>query len=322
MADRSFLLAHTRTQGLRGFEVGALMSPFLPKAGNDVTYVDRLSTDDLRAYFANDPNVDASRIVDVDVVIPEGSSLAIAMRGRGPFDYAIASHVIEHVPDLAGWLSEVAELVRIGGQLVLLVPDKRYTFDHLRPVSSIADVVDALVQKRAKPSPGQVFGHFALGASVDVAAAWAGDVDATRLPPPGAMAAALELGARSHRDNTYVDTHCWVVTPTALLGILGDLAELGILKWKLALFADTQSRELDFGLLLERTPDDAAPGEVARTFRAAMGQAGQQIALDGARAEVARLRAEVNALKASRSWRMTRPARWLRRAVARSPRPP
>ena len=320
MADRSFLLSHTRTQGLRGFEVGALMTPFLPKAGNDVTYVDRLSTEDLRAYFAADPEVDANRIVEVDVVIAEGSSLAEAMRGRGPFDYAIASHVIEHVPDLAGWLSEVANLIRVGGQLVLLVPDKRYTFDYLRDVSSTADVVDAFVQGRKKPSPGRVFDHFSLGATVDPAAAWAGDVDPGALERYGSMAAAMDLGLRSHREDRYVDTHCWVVTPHRFLGILGDLAELGILRWKLELFADTRRDELDFGLVLRRASDAEPPDQVAQTFRGAMRQIAQETPLDRARQDVARLQAEVDALRASRSWRLTSPARWLKRvAGGRSP---
>ena len=318
MADRSFLLSHVRTQGLRGFEVGALMTPFLPKAGHDVTYVDRLSTEDLRAYFAADPEVDASRIVEVDVVIAEGSSLAEAMRGRGPFDYAIASHVIEHVPDLAGWLSEVADLVRVGGQLVLLVPDKRYTFDYLREMTSTADVVDAFVQGRKRPSPGQVFEHFGFGATVDVAAAWAGGIDSSTLVRHGGMAAALDLGVRSHREGKYVDTHCWVVTPRRFLEVLGDLAELGVLRWKLTMFTDTRRDDLDFGLVLERASEAEPPDQVAQTFRAAMRRSDDATALDRAQHEVARLRAEVDALRASRSWRLTRPARWLKRVAGRS----
>ena len=316
MADRSFLMSHVRTQGLRGFEAGALMTPLATKTGNGVTYVDRLSTAGLHAYFADDPEFDGNRVVEVDVVIAEGSSLAEAMHGRGPFDYAIASHVIEHVPDLTGWLSELADLVRVGGQLLLLVPDKRYTFDYLRDLSSTADVVDAFVEGRKKPSPGRVFEHFALGATVDAATACAGDIDPRALERYGGVAAALDLGPRSHRDGTYVDTHCWVVTPQRFLEVLGDLAELGILRWKLALFADTRPDEVDFGVVLERASYFEPPDQVAQTFRGAIERADQGTALDRALREVARLQAEVDALRASRSWRLTQPARWLKRLTA------
>jgi hypothetical protein len=94
----------------RGFEVGALVSPFLPKAGNDVILVDRIPTDELRAQYAADPNVPADQIAEVDVAFGDGT-LEQALRphaGNTVFDYAIASHVIEHVPDFIGWLREIA----------------------------------------------------------------------------------------------------------------------------------------------------------------------------------------------------------------------
>ncbi|MEX3900116.1 methyltransferase domain-containing protein [Paraburkholderia sp. BR10954] len=49
------------------------------------------------------------------------------------FDYVIASHVIEHVLDLVGWVHSLLAALKHAGRIVLAVPDRRYTFDYVRP---------------------------------------------------------------------------------------------------------------------------------------------------------------------------------------------
>lgn len=319
MADRSTLLAHLQTDGGRGFEVGPLMSPFVAKGQGDVTFVDRLSTEALRAKFAGEPNVDPGSIVDVDVVIPDGGRLGDALRSREPFDYAIASHVVEHVPDLVGWLADVADLTRVGGRLLLVVPDKRYTFDYLRGLTCLADVLDAWIQGCSRPSPRQVFDYNAYASAVDKVAAWRAPPDPDTLRRYGDPKSALDLSLRSYRDREYVDSHCWVVTPRRFLDILGDLAELGVLRWRLALFADTRRDEEDFGLVLERTAEQMRPEEVALTYRSAAGQAAGNGPARAQGEEVAALRSEIAALRSSRSWRLTGPLRALGGMLKRRP---
>src|SRR5437868_3008097 len=73
-----------------------------------------------------------------------------------PVDYVVASHVIEHVPDLIGWLAEVREALEPGGELRLAVPDRRYTLDYRRSVSRLADVVHAWFMRARRPLPHQI----------------------------------------------------------------------------------------------------------------------------------------------------------------------
>ena len=319
MADRSILLAHLRHDGGRGFEVGPLMSPFIRKEQGDVTFVDRLSTEALRAKYADEPNVEPGSIVDVDVVIPDGGRLGEALRGLGPFDYAIASHVIEHVPDLVGWLADAADLTRVGGRLLLVVPDKRYTFDYLRGLTCLADVLDAWIRGSSRPTPRQVFDYNAHASAVDKVAAWRAPPDPDTLRRYGDAKSALDLSVRSHRNREYVDSHCWVVTPRRFLDMLADLAELGVLSWRLAFFADTRRDEEDFGLVLERTPEQMPPGEVALTFRTAAGQAATNDPASAQGAEIAALRSEIAALRSSHSWRVTGPLRAVGGMLKRGP---
>ena len=79
-------------------------------------------------HWVVDPNVDVRNLVNVDFVLEQGPLREIAAN-EAPFDYAIASHVFEHLPDPIGWLTELHSLLSPGGVIALAIPDKRYTFD-------------------------------------------------------------------------------------------------------------------------------------------------------------------------------------------------
>jgi len=53
------------------------------------------------------------------------------------FDYCLASHVIEHIPNPIAFFQSIAHLLKPGGVLSLAVPDKRYTFDFFQPAASV-----------------------------------------------------------------------------------------------------------------------------------------------------------------------------------------
>jgi len=81
----------------RGLEIGALTAPVVRKDEGTIFYVDHASREELQAKHRNDPNVDAKQIVTVDAVWGD-NTLKECFSGQPAFDYAIASHVIEHVP--------------------------------------------------------------------------------------------------------------------------------------------------------------------------------------------------------------------------------
>ena len=174
---------------------------------------------------------------------------------------------------MVGWLDQIAEVVRVGGKLLLVVPDKRYTFDYLRKTSTLSSLVDAFVLDCKTPTPGQVFDFNAHAANVDKDRAWAGQLDPATLDRYSNPRKALELSRASHREGRYVDSHCWVFTPAVLLDLCADLVELELLRWKLVFFADTKFGDEDFGLVLERAATDDDRVEVAARFRGASVQA-------------------------------------------------
>lgn len=58
------------------------------------------------------------------------------------FDFVLASHVLEHVANPILALSEWKRLLKDGGTLVLILPDKRHTFDHRRPVTTLEHLIE------------------------------------------------------------------------------------------------------------------------------------------------------------------------------------
>lgn len=112
MPDKEKLLARIHPATSIGLEIGPLTNPAVTKEDGEIYYLDHLSTEDLRRKYAAHANVDKARIVDVSFVAADGD-LGKACGGKR-FDYIIASHVIEQVPNMIGWLRQVAALLHTG----------------------------------------------------------------------------------------------------------------------------------------------------------------------------------------------------------------
>lgn len=56
------------------------------------------------------------------------------------YDFVVASHVLEHIANPLRALREWKRVVKPGGVLLILVPDRRNTFDHKRPFTSFEHI--------------------------------------------------------------------------------------------------------------------------------------------------------------------------------------
>jgi SAM-dependent methyltransferase len=140
---------------MTGVEIGALTSPLVGRADGEIIYVDHADTETLRRKYAADANVDVSRIVEVDAVWGSNTLQQAIGEGRKA-DYVIASHVVEHVPDLLSWLAEIQGVLRPTGTLRLAVPDRRFTFDFLRQETRLSDILNARLAAARAPLPAQI----------------------------------------------------------------------------------------------------------------------------------------------------------------------
>jgi hypothetical protein len=117
-------------------EIGPFFRPAL--RGPNVRYFDVLDRPALvsRAESIGRPT---DTIPEIDFVSPTGDLRVVDQA----FDAAFSAHCLEHQPDLVSHLKQVAALLPDGGRYYLIIPDKRYCFDHYLPVTSVADVLDA-----------------------------------------------------------------------------------------------------------------------------------------------------------------------------------
>lgn len=113
-----------------GVEVGALHYP-LPVSGEaKVRYVDRMSVAELRKQYRE---LDHLELVDVDV-IDDGEVLGSF--ANDSLDFVIANHMLEHCENPIGALRNHFEKIKEGGIAYYAVPDKNYTFDKERSLTT------------------------------------------------------------------------------------------------------------------------------------------------------------------------------------------
>jgi SAM-dependent methyltransferase len=251
---------------LEGLEIGPLTHPVVGKEQGRIAYADHLSAEGLRVKYAGDASVHPERLVDVDFVTGDGT-LTDAVGARR-FDYAIASHVIEHVPDLIGFLQELTHVLRPEGFLCLAVPDKRFTFDHFRANTALADLLEAHLAGLRRPSVRQVFDHFANVMLVPARDAWRGALQKQRLVKPHTMADAWRMAEAAASGDRHIDCHCHVFTPTSFFELLRGCFELDLLELRVTHFWSPIPHEVEFFVVLRRPAASATP-EAARAARLA-----------------------------------------------------
>jgi predicted SAM-dependent methyltransferase len=233
------ILINIQPESQVGLEFGPLTSPIITSNIGSVRYVDHASTEELKAKCELWGTIDISKIVEVDFVW-KNENLKELTAIEVPYDYVIASHVVEHVPDFIGWFKEIRSVLKTGGIVSLAIPDKRFTFDYLRQVTRPADVLEAYLCNSKRPSAGQVFDYksqfvnrnskFKFGIKEE-------------LIYEHTLEEAWEITQNSILKNHYEDVHCWVFTELSFLDLLISLVKLNLFDFKIAKFFNTTGIE-------------------------------------------------------------------------------
>lgn len=245
-------------------EIGPSYNPIVTReAGWDCYSIDHGSQEELKAKYANDPNAGYGvRIQPVDFVWRGGPmESAVPKEHHGTFDACIASHVVEHTPDLVAFLNSIAVLLKPGGILTLAVPDKRYCFDYFQSITSTGDILEAHAAKRTRHTARSLFNGNAT-ASLPNGAITVSQQDVSQTPlmmPALNLPDAWQLFARHDgTENTvYQDCHAWYFTPSSFRLIALDLRAMGLIP-----FAEErwfESNGCEFYIHLRRDSDAALP---------------------------------------------------------------
>jgi len=213
------------TKQMVGLEIGPSYAPILPKAeGYRTLVIDHTDAAALRAKYAGIPGVDVARVEEVDAIDDGGEFSLLDDTGAG-FDYIVASHVFEHVTDPIHFLQRCARALKPAGRLYLLVPDRRFCFDFLRPVSTAGQMLAAYLEGRRLHGPAALFDHNAYVSTRNGAIVWAET-------SPGVLAFAHDArqgyAAATAASRDYVDAHAWVFTPSSFRLIVEECRALGL----------------------------------------------------------------------------------------------
>jgi len=264
--SRSELILTPFTRDMKLIEVGPSYNPVAPKAeGWDTYIIDHASQDELQAKYQTQ---DAARIEPVDAIWTGGLiDTAIPADLHGTFDGLIASHTLEHMPDLVGFLQSVATVLKPSACISLALPDLRVCFDFFQPHSTTGDLLDAHVQGRARHRKGRVFDEHAYLAKRGDSIVWMHGDDASR-----ELYLAYDLHFAFHLFNTasedaaaiYTDCHAWTFTPSSFALAMLELRALNQIPYDVTAIQEADGAEFYATLALDAEPLTAAQIETRR----------------------------------------------------------
>ena len=273
MNRREKILKYTKKDGY-GVEIGPSHNPIAPKRDGYKTHIiDHLNREGLQKKY-KEHGVDIESIEEVDFVWNNESYSELTGKCKH-YDWIIASHVIEHVPDLIGFLNDCDSILKDDGVLSLAIPDKRFCFDHYRPLTTVARVIDNHLAESKIHSAGMVVEYFLNVVSKSGQIAWS-----PHFPGEYQTVHSLEDALRGMHSvinhSAYLDIHTWCFTPSSFRLMIRDLLELKLIPFKEICFYPTSGHEFFVTLgkggaspeetrieLLERIESELSEGSVS-----------------------------------------------------------
>ena len=251
---KRFLDTFDKILDLKGLEIGALNSPIIQSEDivdrGKIFYLDHLSTKELREKYRADPSVNIDNIVNVDFVCPDGDFVK-AVAGNH-FDYIVASHVIEHVPNILKFFQDAQKILKPGGQLFLIIPDKRFTFDFERPETTFGTVLDSFLSNDAKPRLQAVYDHFAKSVEMSAHEVWNGLLEGKKSRKLLSSQLAWDSANDVKSNDGYYDVHVNIFTPQSFFEILERAILHDIISFEVDKFEDTDVGQLEFFTVLKK----------------------------------------------------------------------
>lgn len=256
-----------KDKNARILEIGPLNQPIFTKDQySNCFYCDIRTTEEIKALYSGNLylettgiSVDINTIVDIDFVLK--GSYSNTFKNIEKFDYVIMSHVMEHVDDILCFLDDIVSVLKPGGLLIVVYPDKRYCFDHYRQEASFRDAFE-VNQKGYKANARMVFDFlFNVVQENSASVFWQAHQMEKHMPINSFEAAKLAYNQiqEGQRED---DVHYWPFSDAGFLKFLYDCTRAGMLKFSCIDFTPTAENTQQFFVTLRY--DETTPPNIER----------------------------------------------------------
>jgi 2-polyprenyl-3-methyl-5-hydroxy-6-metoxy-1,4-benzoquinol methylase len=220
-----------------GIEIGPSHAPIAAKkSGFRVHIIDHMSQKELIKKYTGH-NVNLNNIEEVDFIW-SGQSYSQLTGKTNYYSWIIASHVIEHTPDLISFLKQCEDMLSEDGVLSLAIPDIRYHFDYFRPITGLSKVIDAYFEKRTIHTIGTIAEYHLNCAVRGGQIAWE-QGNTKEFTLLYSVEDTYNQMKKAIKKKEYLDLHSWSFTPTSFRLLIQDLNDLGFISLKEIIFFPT-----------------------------------------------------------------------------------
>jgi SAM-dependent methyltransferase len=241
-------------------EIGPFSRPAVE--GPNVKYFDLFNSEELSAR-AHAVGYTIKAMPKIDFVSPMGDLSIVDER----FSAIVSSHCIEHQPDLIRHLQNVSAILDEDGSYFVIIPDKRYCFDHFIEPSKITQVLDAFKERRTTHSLAAVINQIAITTHNDSMRHWRGaHSDPGYLDSISVRSAAAEK-RYAEANGEYIDVHAWQFTPTNFRFIIQRLFDMGLTDLNPERVYETPCPRDEFTAVLKKRPARKKLGRLNRMFQ-------------------------------------------------------
>lgn len=193
----------------RGLEIGAGDLPTVPATVGSCEFADLRSAEELARLW----RLPADAVVPVNFLLNPATPVDQQIRRR--FDYVVACHVLEHIPNPLGYLEELARVVKPdGGIVVFAIPDKRRTPDVGRQSTTTEHLLSDYYNDYRYPSVEHI---------LEFSKHWISDV---RTMSETSASDFYQWACKNHHSGT-ADVHCHVWTDAEFFDQIEWLLSIG-----------------------------------------------------------------------------------------------
>lgn len=212
------------TKSMRGIEFGPSYSPLFPKKeGFNCMSVDHACKKELIEKYEK-WKVPTELIEEVDLIF-DGTPLDKILPNNS-FDYIVASHVFEHLPDPINFLNSMGRLLTEKGVLLLAIPDKRFCFDLVKPLTSPGLLIDSYLNKKKVHSLGQNVDAILFHCKRNKLNSFPGQTGFKNIKPNESCEKLIREANDQKNQSKFIDIHAWCFTPRSFISNIKILSQM------------------------------------------------------------------------------------------------